>query len=273
MMRPADPRLLLLVMLGLAGLLAQPAAAAEWTAEPAANQFGAGRQRFSYTINPGSDAKDGVVVVNHDAAPLRLALRPAAGPMSAWIHPARDDVTVAPGDTVEVPFTVTLPEDAAPGDYASDIAGVPIRLRVGGALKPSLAVEDIRVDGSVVTYRIRNTGNATLTAHQAVSVSGPFRLWKATAGELADSPSLLPGATWKASARVADVTPAVRLTATVTLTPLLTDEAGSISPLGPVMASGHGWAIPWAVLPALLVVCAAAAGLAVRLRRRPVRVG
>jgi hypothetical protein len=264
---------LLLVTLGLAGLLAPPAAAAEWTAEPAANPFGAGRQRFSYTINPGSDAKDGVVVVNHDAAPLRLALRPAAGPMRAWVHPARDDVMVAAGDTVEVPFTVTLPKDAAPGDYASDIAGVPIRLRVGGVLKPSLAVEDIRVDGSVVTDRIRNTGNATLTAHQAVSLSGPFGRWKATAGKLPDSPPLLPGATWKASAPVPDVTPAVRLTATVTLTPLLTDEAGSTAPLTPVKASGHGWAIPWAALPALLVVCAAAAGLAVRLRRRPARVG
>ena len=63
------------------------------------------------------------------------------------MHLDQDDVTVAPGESVEVPFVVTLPDDAAPGDYVGGIvtsgatSGIPIRLRVGGALKPSLSVE------------------------------------------------------------------------------------------------------------------------------------
>src|SRR5689334_12709707 len=99
-MRPTSPFLSLLATLGLVGLLAQPAAAAEWTAEPAANQFGAGRTGFSYTINPGGNVQDGLVVSNPGAAPAQIALRPAGGPMSAWVHPSRTAVTVPAGESV-----------------------------------------------------------------------------------------------------------------------------------------------------------------------------
>src|SRR5689334_9937065 len=104
-MRPISPRSLLLATLGLVGLLAQPAAAADWTAEPAANQFGAGRQAFTYTVNPGGQVQDGLVVVNHGAGPLQLALHAAGGPLRAWMRPGRDDVTVPAGESVDVPFT------------------------------------------------------------------------------------------------------------------------------------------------------------------------
>jgi hypothetical protein len=259
------------VPLATLGLGARAAAAQDWTAETAANQFGAGRPSFGYTINPGGEVKDGLVVVNHGAAPLRLAVRPDGAGIAAWVHPDQRDVTVAPGGSAQVPFTLTLPKNASPGDYAGRIAGIPIRLRVGGALKPSLAVEDVHVRyGSgvaTVTYTIRNSGNATLTARQNVSVSGPLGRWKREAGAVADSPSLLPRATWKGSATVRDVKPALRLTATVALTPLLTDEAGSISPLAAVRSTGHGWAIPWTVLAGLALVCGLAAA-ALRLRPR-----
>jgi hypothetical protein len=69
-----------------------------------------------------------------------------------------------------------------------------------------------------------------------------------------------------------DVTPALRLTATVTLLPLLTDAAGSTAPLAAVKASGHGWSVPWSLLLTLVAVCAlAVAGVAfARSRRRDV---
>ena len=87
-------------------------------------------------------------------------------------------------------------------------------------------------------------------------------------------PSLLPGATWRGSAPVPDVTPAVRLTATVTLLPLLTDAAGSTTPLNPVERSGHGWAVPWSLVATLLVLAGllvAALTIRSRRRRRPLR--
>jgi uncharacterized membrane protein len=271
-MRPPSLHLaacLVLATLGLGGWLAQPAAAdATWTLEPADNAFGAGRQDFRYTVNPGGSVQDGFVVVNHGPTALQLALK--AAPMSsgggAWVALERGDVTVPPGEPVEVPFTLTLPGDAAPGDYMGGIvtsdAGqrvdIPIRLRVGGALKPGLAVEDVGVHHSggdaTVTYTIHNTGNATLTARQSVSLSGPFGRWKVAAGKVADSPALLPGETYKASVPLRDVTPAVRLQATITLIPLLTDAAGSTAPLAPVKGAGHAWTIPWSLLLVVLVV-------------------
>jgi hypothetical protein len=309
-LHPPSPRTtvvcLVLATLGLGGLLAGPAAAADWTVAPAANDFGAGRQNYQYTLNPGGQVEDGIVVVNHGATPLDLALHAADGVttgagkldlvtkdatskgIGAWVRPDRGDVTVQPGESVEVPFAITLPDNAAPGDYVGGIVtsnadqrvGITIRLRVGGALEPSLAVESVRVHYSgtanpigkgdaTVTYTIHNTGNAILTARQTVSASGPFGRWAVRAGRLADTPALLPGDTWKVSAPLHDVTPALRLTATVTLVPLLTDAAGSTAPLAPSKASGHAWTVPWSLLLAVLAVCGlAVAGLALRPRRR-----
>ena len=122
---------------------------------------------------------------------------------------------------------------------------------------------------ATVAYTVRNTGNATLTARQRVSVSGPFGRWKADSGRIPDSPALLPGTSWKGSAPVRDVKPVLRLAATVRLTPLLIDEAGSISPLPSTKSTGHGWAVPWVPLLGLAAVSGlVAAALPLRPRRR-----
>jgi hypothetical protein len=309
---PSTPRLLATVVLLLAafGLVARPAAAADgdvpWAVQTAANQFGSGRPDFRYTVNPGGQVEDAIVVVNRAATPLRLALHPADGVttrtgrldlvatggktgVGAWARPDRGDVTVGPGESAEVPFTIALPKDAAPGDYVGGIvteadrggrAGIQIRLRVGGALEPSLAVENVHVDyagtaspfgkgDGTVTYTVHNTGNAILTARQAASVSGPLGRWKVAVGKLADTPPLLPGDRWKVSAPLQGLTPALRLTATVTLIPLLTDAAGSTSPLTASRTSGHAVVVPWSLLVALIVLCGlVAAGLTLRSRRR-----
>ncbi len=62
--------------------------------------------------------------------------------------------------------------------------------------------------------------------------------------------------------------PPLRLTATVTLVPLLTDAAGSTAPLAAIKTSGHAWIVPWSLLLAVIVVCAlVVAALALRPRR------
>jgi hypothetical protein len=221
-----------------------------------------------------------------------------ANGVAAWVHLERDAVTVEPGAAVTVPFTITPPKNAAAGDHVGGIVtaqvgsaapggvderpGLAIRLRVSGPLKPSLSVDAVRVRYSgtanpvgkgdaTVTYTVRNSGNAILTARQAVSASGPFGTWTRRAGPIADVPPLLPGATWKVSAPLSGVAPALRLGATVTLVPLLTDAAGSIAPLPAVKATGHALAVPWALLIALIVVLGLA-GVALRRVRAPRRV-
>ncbi|MFC7382152.1 WxL protein peptidoglycan domain-containing protein [Sphaerisporangium rhizosphaerae] len=313
----------LLAVLGLLGTGAGPAAAADgdasWTVGTAAGDFGSGRENYRYTLDPGGRLQDGLVIVNHGATPLHLAVYAAdaftaeggrldlaakdatSTKVGAWVHADRPDVTVAPGGSAEVPFTVALPDDAAPGEYMGGIVtapagagegdgrlGIRIRLRVGGALKPGLSAEDLRVRYSgtpdpfgkgeaTVTYTVRNTGNAILAARQAVSLSGPFGRFGVRAGQIGDSPQLLPGDTWKVSVPVRGVTPALRLTGTVALTPLLTDAANSVAPLAVVQTTADAWTIPWTLLLlVLIVVCGlTVAALAIRRRRRtrPARTG
>ncbi|MEV6980082.1 DUF916 domain-containing protein [Sphaerisporangium sp. NPDC051017] len=328
-MRPSRPRtttalaqatvVVLLAALSLLGAGAGPAAAADgdvsWAITTASNDFGSGRQNYSYTIDPGGHVSDGLVVANNGTTPLRLAVYAADGftakdgqldlvakdakstRVGAWVHTDRPEVTVRPGESAEVPFTVTLPDDAAPGEYMGGIVtsltgtgetggtgadqrrGIRIRLRVGGALKPSLSVEDVRVDYSgtpnpfgkgdaTVTYAIRNTGNAILTARQTVSVTGPFGRWGARAGQVDDSPQLLPGETWKVSVPVHGVAPVLSLTGTVSVVPLLTDASNSVAPLAKIETTTHAWTIPWTLLLALAALCALiVAALTFRSRR------
>ncbi|MFG1709527.1 WxL protein peptidoglycan domain-containing protein [Nonomuraea sp. M3C6] len=303
----------LLAALGFLGVGAGPAAAADgsWAVRTASNDFGSGRQNYSYTLDPGGQLKDGIVIVNDGTTPLHLAVYAAdaftaeggrldlvtkdtkSTKVGAWVHTDRPDVTVRPGESVEVPFTVALPDNAAPGEYMGGIVtsltqageadrwrGIRIRLRVGGELKPRLSVEDlyVRYSGTpnpfgkgdaTVSYTIHNTGNAILTARQAVSISGPFEGLGVHAGRIDDSPQLLPGDTWKVSVPVRGVAPALRLTGTVTLIPLLTDAAGSVAPLAVVETATHAWTIPWALLLLLVVLCGlVVAGLTFRRRRR-----
>ena len=70
--------LLLLTAMGVAASGARTAAAADspvpWTVQTAANDFGAHRPDYGYTIDPGGRIEDGLVVVNRGTAPLHLAV-------------------------------------------------------------------------------------------------------------------------------------------------------------------------------------------------------
>ncbi|WP_238005353.1 DUF916 domain-containing protein [Dactylosporangium sp. AC04546] len=308
----------LLATFAVTGLGATPALAegeVAWTVRTASNSYGADRSSFSYAVNPGGQAKDAMVVANRGNVPLDLAVYTADGyttgtgqldlltrdkksvGIGAWIHADGERVAIQPGQTAEIPFTVAVPANATPGDYAGGIVtsltqpdaaqgvnverrlGIRIKLRVSGALKPGLAIEDLHVDYSgsswnpfakhdaTVTYRIHNTGNAILTAKQAVSVSGPFGWLRADAGEVKSPPDLLPGESWKMTVPVHGVATSGRLAATATLTPLLTDASGSTTSLKQVQASAHSWAIPWALLLLILVLVAAVVGASFLIRR------
>ena len=304
--------------LGFVAVGAGPASAADgdvaWAIRTDANDFGAARQNFSHTLNPGGTIKDGIVVLNHSKKTLSLDIYAADGfttdtgqldldkegekatGAGAWIHLDRSTVTIKAGKSVTVPFTISPPDNATPGDHMGGIVtsltrpdaaqginvdrrlAMRVRLRVGGELKPQLSVENLHVDyagsanpfgkgDATMTYTVHNTGNAILTARQAASVSGPFGALRVSADKVADLPELLPGDTLKVSVPVDGVAPTLRSAGTVTLTPLLTDASGTVSPLEAVKTTTHGWAMPWTLLLVLLVVCALAV-LAVRARRQ-----
>lgn len=310
---------LLVATVGLVVIGSGPAVSAEdgrvsWALRTASNDFGADRQNFDYTLDPGGRLTDAVMVVNHGKKSLTLTVYAADGFTSdsgqldlrtaeekptgigSWLAADRSTVTVPAGKTVKVPFTIALPKNATPGDHVGGIItslatpgdepgievdrrlAMRVHLRVGGQLAPGLAVENLHVDhdGSLnpfgtghatISYTIHNTGNAIVTAQQAASVSGPFGAFRVHAAAMNDSPALLPGDSWKVKASVDGVRPTVRLAATVTLKPLVTDASGTITPLDPVDTTTHAWAVPWAALLLLAIVIALAV-LAVRSRRQ-----
>lgn len=293
----------LLLAVGAVVLGAGTAAADDgtpWQVKTASNSYGSGRANYAYTLAAGGQVEDAFVVVNRGKAPLDLAvyagdafttadgeldLRGAdSKDLGTWVHADRKQVRVLPGKSVEVPFKIAVPADARPGDHLGGVItsltqndverrlAIRIRLRVSGELKPSLAVEDLKVQYSgkllgsgdaTVAYEIHNTGNTIAAARQEASVSGPFGQLKTKSGAIADSPQLLPGETWKVSVPVHDVTAAGRLTAAVELLPLVTDAAGSTATFPVSKTSAHAWTIPWGLLLVLILV-AAAVVLAIR---------
>ncbi|MFD6567137.1 WxL protein peptidoglycan domain-containing protein [Micromonospora profundi] len=308
----------LLAAVAAAGVGAGPAAAADgdvaWTVRTASNSYGAARSSYSYNVNPGGTVEDAMVVANRGTAALKLSVYAADGfttaagqldlltrdkksvAIGAWAHTGTDSVVIQPGKTAQVPFRISVPGNATPGDYVGGVLtaltqanqaeginvdrrlGIRIKLRVGGELTPNLAIEDfhVRYDGTLnpfgtgdatVSYRIHNTGNAALSGQQDVSVSGPFGMLRVRADEIAAPPELLPGESWDVTVPLHGVAPAVRLASTATLTPLLTDASGSTTSLKPVRATAHGWAVPWMLTLAVIALIAVLVG-ALLYRRR-----
>jgi hypothetical protein len=278
-----------------------------WSVSTAANSFGSDRQNYSYTVDPGGEIADALVVANTSKAPLTLAVYGADGfttgdgrldlltegaksaGVGAWVRTPSPQVTVQPGKSLQVPFTLAVPAGTKPGDHVGGIVtslkqsgdvdrrlAIRIRLRVSGPLEPSVSVDDAKIHYSgtalpfakgeaTVTYTIRNTGNTILAARPSTSVVGLFGAGRVESAHVDDTPQLLPGESWKVSTKVDGVRGGIRETGTVTLLPLVTDAAGSTGKLDTVTATAHAWSIPW---PALLILVALIAALLVVRRRR-----
>jgi hypothetical protein len=305
-------------------LAPQPAHAAAgdddvtWTVRTASNSYGATRTSFRYTVGAGTQLSDAIVVTNRGDEPLDLGVYAADGfttdagqldlrlpgqkqrGVGAWVKTSTATITVAPGETREVPFQVAVPKGSAPGDYVGGIVttltqpgqasginvdrrlGIRIALRVSGALNPALAVTDARAHwhggvnpfaggDATLSYTIRNTGNTTLSATQAASASGPFGLFHAKAGKIPAPPALLPGESRKVTVPLTGVAAAFWFTATAKVTPLFVDAAGSTNPLAPVSAMATGAAVPWMLIVIVLVIAGLALGGGWLQRRRRAR--
>jgi hypothetical protein len=155
-----------------------------------------------------------------------------------------DSVRVAPGETAIVPFEISAPDDAAPGDHLAGIAasvetspseeltlnsrvGFRVVTRVSGDLAPALRVDtagDYAQEfnpfepGTLIsTVDIANTGNVTLSVTGAVRAACPLGMLTSdiSLGEVDD---LAPGETRTVEIEWPRAWPCV----VYTLTPLLT---------------------------------------------------
>jgi hypothetical protein len=265
------------------------------------------RSNFSYDVAPGSTIQDKVTLWNNgnfertfdiyardayntDNGGIDLLTKEQGSKdLGSWVKLERELVTIPPHKGLVIPFTLTVPADAVPGDHDAGIVaslatstgaaqntGVSVEHRVGvrmytrvtGPLTPALVIEDVDSSyhggngfsgggGVDVTYTVRNTGNVRLKAHQTLSASGLLG-WPLAERTPPDVNELLPGAEAAYTQHFDDIALAGRVTTDITITPFApsVSEKG-LPPLEPTTRSTSTWAVPWKLLLALAVVLGA----------------
>ncbi|WP_157802853.1 WxL protein peptidoglycan domain-containing protein [Compostimonas suwonensis] len=208
-------------------------------------------------------------------------------------------VTLEPNSRADLPFTITVPADATPGDHSAGIVaayqktdaatdgsavnvsqrvGTRIYLRVDGPLEPGLTVAGL-VSGydsgwnpfgagtASVGFDLTNSGNTRLSATPTATLTGPFGipLGTLTAPEVRN---LLPGQAAHVVAEASGIPPLLLLFADVTVAPVPSDGKASGDPL-PAAVAGNttAWAVPWALVGLLALIAAIIVGI-VWYRRR-----
>ena len=275
-----------------------------WSVRTALSKYGSGRPKFSYTVKPGEQLTDGIDINNKGPRKITLKLYAADGfttdsggydiltpdkkskGIGTWVKPAVASVTIPAGKQVQIPFTMTVPENATPGDHLGGIVtvldqkdpsgsgsvihrrvGLRIETRVSGQVHSQLTIENLKVDYSghnpfgtghaTLSYTVHNTGNTALGGLQKATIAGGLGL-SSHSIKLSRLPELLPGESWKSKASVDDVRAMLWVTAKVTVTPVVTDAAGSTTTLTPITESSRTVVSAWSFVIMIAFVVALA---------------
>ncbi|WP_433382724.1 WxL protein peptidoglycan domain-containing protein [Actinoplanes sp. CA-142083] len=227
-------RLRAIAALSAVAVLAVPTAPAraagngEWavTPTPAVKAGPTPRVYFFLDASAGQTVKESVRVANlgtkaksfliygadayNTARDGGFALRTSDEPqkdIGAWTRSAAARVTVPAGEQADIPFTITVPKNATPGDHVGGVVametepgastgteGATVRiqravaariyLRVAGVVVPGLAVRSVELDldtpllpaaaGGKLKYQIANVGNVHLVPTATVKTTGLF---------------------------------------------------------------------------------------------------
>lgn len=303
-------------VLVVAAVDAPPASATSsgegWTLGPAPGPDGKAQPAFHLTVAPGGSVTDRIVLSNDTTHPLAFTLYssdarnvPGDGAFALglpgkaqhgvglWTSTTVNSLVVPGLQAATFPFTVMVPANTQPGDYAGGVValntasepsgsghvhlnvlngvGVRIYVRVPGALHPGLALGNVavttdlppfsdvtRASHAQVRFTVSNTGNESLPVTARVRA---VDLWGRTVKQFAPIviPTLLPG---------------TRLT--------MSEPLWRQLPLGgPIrvqvdLSSGrlhadgqaHFWIVPWTLVALIVVVVATAATLLLRRRQR-----
>ncbi|GGS89978.1 MULTISPECIES: DUF916 domain-containing protein [Streptomyces] len=314
-------RLLLLVaaLLLPAGPRASAADNGTWSVFPTPGAGRTDRAYFFHQGAAGTAVSDSVTVLNSSDRELALrifaadavntraggafALLPLERPprdVGAWVTlapQAAQPVTVPARGRVDIPFTVRVPQDAAPGDHVGGIVavgtavegvrregglqvgvrrqvGARLYFRVPGPVVPALSVEEVRVRRTApllpwtgraratISYVLVNRGNVVVEPEVAVTAEGLFGRTLLDRPARGRGPALLPGGRVELSQPWPDAPQADRVTVRI--------RAGSAAHPGLSAEGGTRFAaVPWTALGLLLPATAAtAAALLRRCRRR-----
>lgn len=312
------PRSLTVLLVAVAAVAwpGPPATAADasgtsWSVGPVPAADGTERANFDLRVDPGAVVSDTFRVRNDGATPLDLSVYaadafttregsldlPPAGTLSVdaglWVRPETDLLHLEPGQDAVVPFTISIPADARPGDHPAGIVaalrtrgdgevaldrrlGTRIHLRVSGELSPSLSmtVPTVSFTGTwnpfgvgdiELAYDVTNTGNTRATGIATPTASGPLG-FGTQRGEATRLLEIMPGSTVEVRQSVPGVVALLHLDAAVTL------EGESVGlgagRLEPLTASAGLVAVPVVPLVAALAISTLTVALAVAARRR-----
>jgi hypothetical protein len=230
--------------------------------------------------------------VSVDSAPSRCPEASTGEVDAACVAELGVEVKLGPGESANLPFTITVPHDAAPGDHAAGIVasfvsqttgedgaavrredrvGTRAHLRVDGALNAAVGVSGVTsgytgtafgTGTATVAFDVTNTGNVLLDAAPEVRLAGPFGI-EVGAVDLAPLENLVPGGTAHVEAVLTDVPPLALLFSDIVVVPTGVDGEQP----QPTRASSTAWALPWAVV-IVLVLLVAGVVVAVVARRR-----
>jgi hypothetical protein len=288
-----------------------PADHGTFAVQPSGPNGPGGRDYFIYTLKPGDTYGDTVGISNFSDHAVTYAiyatdalntrdggltlLRPEQKPVDVgtWVQTGVTQYTVEAGQRADVPFKVTVPADATPGDHVGAIVAQPIPdsaakpaetpsvdvslrigarvyVRVSGPINASLSVSkfSMRYDTpaspfsgrkAVITYTVTNTGNIRLSPLATLRVAGILGLGGRKVPER-KIPELLPGSSLEISESVSGVRPYGRLTAALKL---------AAPNDGVTVRRGIDvWTVPWLGLVVLALVVGALVFWFVRRRRR-----
>ncbi|MEN3609870.1 hypothetical protein AAH979_10000 [Plantactinospora sp. ZYX-F-223] len=283
-----------------------------WAVQPADPHGPDGRRWIEHTLDPGQVVTEHLAVRNFSDAPVVFALKAADGYLTdkgrfnmlpshrpsvdggTWIG-VQGQVTVGAKATKVVPFTVTVPRDATPGDHPAGIAatvtstggtvavesrvGFRVMMRVSGTVAASLAIDDLTASyrhswnplsaGTVrVRYTTTNDGNVAVTGTSRVTTGELFGLLDH--GTRADAEEMLPGGGRQVEVRVGGVWALGPLRTSVEVTPAVLGGPPTGAQLRPASATVTVWTLPWPhlVLAAALGAVALAFRIVLRRRRR-----
>jgi hypothetical protein len=276
--------------------------AVSWSVSPADDAGADGRVAIEHELDPGESVDEHVLVRNLGASDVVFSLSAADGfyteagrfdmlasdqestGAGTWIA-IPDDIEIPAGGSAVIPFTITVPENAEPGDHAAGVAasvisiktddagatgvgvesrvGVKVITRVAGAITPAFAVGGVQADfrgeanpfeaGELtVTFAVENTGNARMDAAGTLNIAGQQVAFPA---EGQRPQVLLPGETRSFTLTMTGVWPLVFLSGDLTVMPVAASLDGETLAVESSTTPVTAWAMPW---PQLLVVAGVA---------------
>lgn len=198
----------------------------QWSVFPAQPKGRQDRVAYFLEVSAGQTYKDAMTIRNRLERPVVLNLRSADAfntnsggfaprkigtlntGVGSWVKLSQTTVTVPAKAQVTVPFTMTVPRSASPGDHVGAVlaldptirgnatgtvlgttyeVGARVYARVAGQLTNQLSIKDVQLDVTqkaivpflqhgtgTISYTVVNTGNTRINATEQIAVTGLF---------------------------------------------------------------------------------------------------